>query len=218
MSSLLLRSGAAILAVGGLLATAHAATHDGERADTLDSPAAVAGEAAGATAGATAGAGTPAGGAAGSGAARPQAGGAAELPGRVTYGWPIEPADVVRPFDDPAQPWLAGHRGVDLAGSVGVPVRAAADGVVAFAGTVAGRGVVSVDHADGIRTTYEPVTASVVAGQAVAAGDALGTLDAGHGRGSDLHWGARRGRDDYLDPTLLVTGDVVIRLLPLEAG
>ncbi|WP_135848221.1 murein hydrolase activator EnvC family protein [Serinibacter arcticus] len=147
--------------------------------------------------------------------------GATSAPRAVLYAWPVEPATVVRSFDDPEQPWLAGHRGVDLAGAVGAPVRAAADGVVAFAGPVAGRGVVSIDHADGIRTTYEPVTATVVAGQTVTRGVVIGSLAAGHAGaggvvpgdgGATLHWGARTGPQTYVDPTLLVAGEVVIRL------
>ena len=51
---------------------------------------------------------------------------------------------MVRPFDPPPQPWLAGHRGVDLAGEPGAAVVSAAAGTVIFAGVVAGRGVVSV--------------------------------------------------------------------------
>ena len=139
----------------------------------------------------------------------------------VVYEWPVAPPAVLRLFDDPEQPWLPGHRGVDLAGAVGSPVRAAADGVVAFAGSVAGRGVVSIDHADGIRTTYEPVTAVIASGDIVARGTVIGTLDAGHpglggtvpgDGGATLHWGARTGPQSYVDPALLVAGEVVIRL------
>src|SRR5690242_19929717 len=84
------------------------------------------------------------------------------------FRWPLDgtPA-VVRPFDPPPQPWLPGHRGVDLAAGAGAPVYAAGAGTVRFAGQVAGRGVVSVDHAGGLRTTYEPVTPAVAEGQAV---------------------------------------------------
>lgn len=135
---------------------------------------------------------------------------------RVEYGWPTgDPGDVVRPFAAPPEPWAAGHRGVDLALADGAPVRVAADGVVAFAGTVAGRGVVSVDHADGVRTTYEPVTAVVGRGDHLTGGQLLGRLSGvGHcAPGHCLHWGARRGSDDYLDPLSLLE-DGVMRLLP----
>ena len=129
---------------------------------------------------------------------------------------PVE-GPVTRPFDQLASPYAAGHRGVDLAGSPGAPVLAAGDGVVAFAGMVAGRPVVSVDHAGGLRTTYEPVEPAVGAGQAVARGSPIGTLAAGHGGcpvAACLHWGLRRG-EVYLDPLSLLEPPEV-RLLPMS--
>ena len=129
---------------------------------------------------------------------------------------PLLEAAVTRPFDQLPHRFAAGHRGVDLAGAPGAPVLSAGDGVVVFAGMVAGRPVVSVDHAGGLRTTYEPVAPSVGAGQVVARGSALGTLLTGHdGCAVDacLHWGLRRGRD-YLDPLWLLRPPT-IRLLPL---
>jgi murein DD-endopeptidase MepM/ murein hydrolase activator NlpD len=77
---------------------------------------------------------------------------------------------------------------------------------------------VSIDHADGLRTTYEPVTPLVTAGQQVRAGDMVGRLDAGHPGCpvvACLHWGLRRG-ETYLDPLALV-GLARVRLLPLSA-
>src|SRR5947209_1444726 len=73
------------------------------------------------------------------------------------YRWPLDgrPA-VVRAFAPPPRPWLPGHRGVDLGAAPGTIVRAAGAGTVSFAGRVAGRGVVSVAHPGGLRTTYEP--------------------------------------------------------------
>ncbi|ACQ80758.1 Peptidase M23 [Beutenbergia cavernae DSM 12333] len=136
-------------------------------------------------------------------------------PGSI-YDWPLggPPPDVVRRFEPPPAPWAAGHRGVDLAAAQGTAVLAASDGVVAFAGTVADRGVVSVDHADGIRTTYEPLAPTVPAGERVARGDVVGILQSGHAEVPCLHWGARRGSDDYLDPLTLVGEPPVIRLYP----
>jgi murein DD-endopeptidase MepM/ murein hydrolase activator NlpD len=123
---------------------------------------------------------------------------------------------VSRPFDPPATGYGAGHRGVDLASAAGQPVLAAGAGVVLFAGMVAGRPVVSILHADGLRTTYEPVLSSVRAGQAVARGSPIGRLLAGHAgcpAAACLHWGLIRG-DAYLDPLLLLRPPQV-RLLPL---
>lgn len=138
-------------------------------------------------------------------------------PAVVVYDWPTgAPADVERGFDRPAMRWSTGHRGVDLGVAPGAPVLAAADGVVAFAGSVAGRGVISIDHADGIRTTYEPVVPALPRSAVVRMGEVIGHLDdsAGHcAPASCLHWGARRGGDDYLDPLSLLRV-TVIRLYP----
>ena len=133
------------------------------------------------------------------------------------FGWPLAPPHpVVRPFDAPQSPYGPGHRGVDLGGAAGAPVLSAAAGVVVFAGLLVGRGVVSVDHPNGLRTTYEPLAPAVRAGQKVAAGVVLGHLRAGHAGcpGACLHWGVRRGKE-YLDPFAFVaTGH--IRLKPWE--
>jgi murein DD-endopeptidase MepM/ murein hydrolase activator NlpD len=127
------------------------------------------------------------------------------------------PGDLVltRPFEAPPHPYGRGHRGVDLRGFPGLPVLAAGDGVVAFAGMVAGRPLLSVDHAGGLRTTYEPVDPSVGAGQHVARGSPIGTLAIGHAGcpvEACLHWGLRRS-ETYLDPLMLVRPPRV-RLLP----
>ena len=124
--------------------------------------------------------------------------------------------DVTRAFERPPGPYAAGHRGVDLGGFPGSPVLAAGDGVVVFAGMIAGRPVVSVDHPDGLRTTYEPVDPWVAAGQPVTRGSPIGALVAGHAgcpRDACLHWGLRRG-ETYLDPMVLLRR-VQVRLLPL---
>ncbi|MGW9193384.1 murein hydrolase activator EnvC family protein [Micromonospora chersina] len=134
------------------------------------------------------------------------------------FRWPLAGTPrVVRRFDPPLQPWLPGHRGVDLAATSGAEVRSAAAGVVLFAGTVAGRPVVTVGHADGLRTTYEPVRPGPAAGARVAAGTPIGLLTAGHpgcAAAACLHWGLRRG-EEYLDPLALL-GLGPVRLLPLD--
>src|SRR4029450_10888736 len=70
------------------------------------------------------------------------------------FGWPVTPPFVVRRFDPPPRPWLAGHRGGDLSAAPSAGVRAAGAGTVVYAGVIAGRGVVSVAHPGGLRTTY----------------------------------------------------------------
>ena len=94
-------------------------------------------------------------------------------------GWPLAGGiRVVRGFDPPAQRWGAGHRGVDLAARPGDPVLAAAAGRVTFARSLAGRGVVVVDHG-AMRTTYEPVAAVVAVGDRITTGAVLGRLTGG---------------------------------------
>ncbi len=131
--------------------------------------------------------------------------------------WPLRPEpEVVAPFDPPDSPYGPGHRGVDLQGSPGQAVRSALPGTVSFAGPLAGRGVVVVDHG-GTRTTYEPVAATVSVGDPVAAGDRIGTLQVPGSHcfpAACLHWGWIQGASTYLDPLRLV-GLGPIRLLPL---
>ncbi|WP_084701266.1 M23 family metallopeptidase [Cryptosporangium arvum] len=130
--------------------------------------------------------------------------------------WPLDgPVRVVRPFDPPAGPYGPGHRGVDLAGSPGTLVRAAADGVVRFAGPVGGRGVVSITHDADRRTTYEPVRASVRTGDRVVPGTPLGQLEGRHpGCPTEtcLHWGLIVS-DQYVDPLTLLR-PTAVRLYP----
>ncbi|MEV0360054.1 M23 family metallopeptidase [Nocardia sp. NPDC050697] len=135
------------------------------------------------------------------------------------FDWPLRPRPVVlRRFDNPEHDWLPGHRGVDLGATPGSPVLAAGDGIVVFAGTVAGKPVVSLRHDGGLRTTYEPVEPGVTAGTRVTRGSPIGTLATGH-EGCPalacLHWGARRdptirNRPQYVDPLGL------LRLAPLR--
>lgn len=118
---------------------------------------------------------------------------------------PVSPVTVVRGFDPPSRPWLAGHRGVDLRTRPGSTVRAAGSGRVAYVGVLAGRGVVVIDHGT-LRTTYEPVDADVAPGQHVDRGEPLGRIGVGTGHcgtGSCLHLGLKRG-DAYLDPRLVL--------------
>ena len=144
--------------------------------------------------------------------------GAAPAAGRETqtWVWPVSGTrEVLRPFAPPAERYAAGHRGVDLAAGPGRVVAAAA-GRISYAGPLAGRGVVVVVHGD-LRTTYEPVAASVHVGQQVQAGDLLGALE-GHHAGcaqSCLHWGLLRGQT-YLNPLSLVHRGPS-RLLPVPA-
>jgi murein DD-endopeptidase MepM/ murein hydrolase activator NlpD len=132
------------------------------------------------------------------------------------WDWPLKPARLSSGFDRPPQNWLPGHRGVDLVGLAGDQVLAAGNGVITFAGLVAGKGVVVIKHGS-LRTTYEPVSALVVVGSKVRVGEVIGTLVPGESHCSSqttvscLHWGLIRG-EKYLNPLSLVQKRV--KLLP----
>ncbi|MFG1953334.1 murein hydrolase activator EnvC family protein [Micromonospora sp. NPDC048830] len=141
----------------------------------------------------------------------------APVPPGLRFRWPLDGTPrPARRFEPPPQPWLPGHRGVDLVAAPDARVRSAGAGVVLFAGQVAGRPVVTVGHSAGLRTTYEPVRADVRSGDRVAAGTPLGRLLPGHAgcpEAACLHWGLRRG-EQYLDPLALL-GLGPVRLLPV---
>jgi murein DD-endopeptidase MepM/ murein hydrolase activator NlpD len=127
---------------------------------------------------------------------------------------------VIRGFEPPSGQYGSGHRGIDIGAPEGTPLVAAQDGVVAFAGPVAGSLFISIDHPGGIRTTYSWVSAILVKkGDVVARGQVIGRT--GHGHPDvptpHLHFGARIGTT-YIDPMLLLEPQDVtdlIRLAPL---
>lgn len=96
---------------------------------------------------------------------------------------------------------MSGHRGVDLAAAHdGVPVTSPEAGTVSFAGLVVDRPVITIDHGNGLRSSFEPVESPLTAGDVVAKGEVIGTLLPGHcGTVACLHWGVRRG-DEYVNP------------------
>ena len=72
---------------------------------------------------------------------------------------------------------------------------APADGRVVFVGRVGGKPVVVVDHG-GVRSTLEPVEASVRVGQRVRQGQVIGRVGReAHCQDRCLHWGLKRGDD-----------------------
>lgn len=122
---------------------------------------------------------------------------------------------IIRGFEPASSRWGRGHRGVDLAARPGTAVRSAGSGVVVFARRLANRGVVSVEHAPGVRTTYEPVRAEVAVGSMVSAGTLLGYVTVGGHQPGALHWGLRI-RDSYADPLRLLRGTSVLK--PIVRG
>ncbi|MGX1932176.1 murein hydrolase activator EnvC family protein [Microbacterium resistens] len=127
---------------------------------------------------------------------------AATAPAGADWRWPVSgPRTVVAPFRAPAHAYGPGHRGIDVAAAG--PVRAPADGTIAFRGTVVDRPLLTIDHGDGLVTTYEPLQSDLDPGAAVAVGDAVGELaQGGHAPPGTLHVGVR-WHGEYINPLLL---------------
>lgn len=138
--------------------------------------------------------------------------------GQPRWRWPLNPLPrVARAFEAPPVRWAPGHRGLDLVGADGQDVLAVEDGVVSFVGSIAGLPMVTVTHSDGLRSTYQPVAATVRRGQPVTVGAVLGRLAlTGTHCAPDacLHLGAVRG-EDYLNPWPLLVRTPIV-LLPLR--
>jgi len=141
---------------------------------------------------------------------------------------PVE-GEITQAFRAPAFAYGPGHRGVDFAAALGTPVRAAADGIVAFAGSVAGSLHVVVAHDGGrtggaltaLRTTYAFLAGIAVReGDRLARGQVVGTAGSTgplHEE-SGLHFGVRLG-DRYLDPRQffeLCDLTQLVRLVPVD--
>ncbi|MHA7155501.1 M23 family metallopeptidase [Arthrobacter sp. TMN-50] len=144
-----------------------------------------------------------------------------------TWIWPLSPTPrVLRPFEPPAQRWLPGHRGVDLAATGTVDIRSPASGWVVFTGWVVDRPVVTVDHGSGLLSSFEPVVSRFERGEVVQKGQPVGTL-ASRALASDpgtarhhcpttcLHWGVRQN-GDYVNPLDFVLDRRPSVLLPLH--
>jgi murein DD-endopeptidase MepM/ murein hydrolase activator NlpD len=107
---------------------------------------------------------------------------------------PID-APVTDPFRMPACPYCAGNRGIEYGPRPGQRVVAMADGLVAFAGTVAGTRWLVVEHLDGLRASYGRLASmSVSRGDVVRAGQELG-------RSTDRFYVGLRDGDRPVDPT-----------------
>lgn len=117
-------------------------------------------------------------------------------------GTPVYISPVVAPVVDgfrPPQSFAGpGNRGLQYQTVGGEIVAAAAPGTVVFAGSIAGSEYVTVQHDDGIRTSY-----SYLAGRTVRVGDVLVAGQVVGQAGVGFHLGARIG-DTYLDPAILM--------------
>jgi murein DD-endopeptidase MepM/ murein hydrolase activator NlpD len=102
-----------------------------------------------------------------------------------TFGWRTDPLDGTQRF----------HAGTDLRLAYGQDVRAAADGVVTFAGNRGGYGtLVTVRHRDGVETRYAHLSSlDVREGDDVAAGQVIARSgNTGRTTGPHLHFEVRQ--------------------------
>ncbi len=137
----------------------------------------------------------------------------------AAWRWPLDgPRTVTAPYRAPAHAYGAGHRGIDIAGVPGQEVRAPADGVVAFRGTVVDRPLLTIDHGAGYVSTFEPLASPLNPGDTVVAGDIVGVVaQGGHSVVGTLHVGVRLDRV-YINPLLLFGAPARAVLLPCCDG
>ncbi|MGA4691221.1 MAG: M23 family metallopeptidase [Rhodococcus sp. (in: high G+C Gram-positive bacteria)] len=99
--------------------------------------------------------------------------------------------------------WGTLHAGVDIAGPIGTPILAVADGEVIDSGPASGFGMwVRLLHADGTVTVYGHIDQSLVTvGQHVMAGDQIATMgNRGFSTGPHLHFEVHLNGVDKIDP------------------
>lgn len=138
----------------------------------------------------------------------------------------VSPGSIISAFDPPTSPFGSGHRGVDFPASQGQRVTAVGSGIVSFAGSIAGKPVISVELSRSVdisgipvRTTYEPVTSLVKTGDFVFIGMVIGHVDfsnsnAGHCRSNCLHLGLKvmtKPTPHYLNPVILWRSAALLR-------
>jgi murein DD-endopeptidase MepM/ murein hydrolase activator NlpD len=120
------------------------------------------------------------------------------------WAWPLASFRLEQPYAAPADEYGPGHRGVDLRPLAEGDVEAPASGVVAFSGRVADRGILTIDHGDGLVTTLEPIESGLEVGVPVQRGAPVGTVAlGGHTAPGALHFGVRL-HGEYINPLVLL--------------
>lgn len=130
--------------------------------------------------------------------------------------WPVDPPrSIARQYLAPPTPYAAGHRGLDIRAPRAI-LYAPAGGIVHFAGVVVDRPVLSIRHGDGVISSFEPVAATVAAGDAVSRGQVVGTVLAGHCVTVCVHVGVRVD-GEYVSPMAWFGGIPASVLWPTRA-
>ena len=127
---------------------------------------------------------------------------------------------VVRGYEPPQRPFGPQHLGLDFAAQPGATVRAAGDGVVAFAGLVGRSRSVAVEHVGARRTTYAYLRrVTVRPGAAIRRGEVLG-FSGGTGSGHEpdvVHFGYRVNGQPQDPAPLFEPPRPRISLAPMDA-
>ena len=109
-----------------------------------------------------------------------------------SYGWRIDPFTGQKAF----------HEGLDFSADTGIPIRAAADGIVTFAEVSGGYGnLLKIDHGAGLETRYGHTSKILVkVGERVVKGEKIALVgNTGRSTGSHLHYEIRLN-GNALDP------------------
>lgn len=147
------------------------------------------------------------------------------LGNQPSWNSPVVGSELVNSYRSPEAPYGSGHRGVDYFVTLGNGVYAPADATVSFVGKVVDRQVLSLEHKDGIVSSYEPVCSKLVVGEGVASGDLVAEVCEAEPEYVThcadrmcLHFSARKD-GEYLSP-LWFTGELApSELLPwIEIG
>ncbi|MFW0185262.1 M23 family metallopeptidase [Rothia sp. CCM 9418] len=130
-----------------------------------------------------------------------------------------EPVEVLRAFQKPQHRWSKGHRGVDMAADGAI--RAPRSGKIIFSGKVVDRYVITIEHDDGYKSSFEPVTNAKEAGQEVSLGEIIAQVDntIHHCTKQCIHWGVRQKiaeEWEYINPLALLHAEKPSVLLPVE--
>ncbi|MBK6706974.1 MAG: M23 family metallopeptidase [Sphingomonadales bacterium] len=118
---------------------------------------------------------------------------------------------------DPVQGRRKNHKGLDIAGPIGAPIYATADGIIGRAQWVSGYGkYVEVEHGNAIQTRYGHLSAmNVYSGQRVRKGDVIGFMGStGRSTGSHLHYEVRIAGEpvnptSFLEPAAKVSNILI---------
>lgn len=148
---------------------------------------------------------------------QPQKGEGFQSTGPVSF---ISPVDGAKKTSGFGPRWGRTHEGVDFAGPIGTPIKAAADGRIVYAGAAGGYGnLVAIEHSDGQVTRYAHLNAiNARMGEPVKQGQVIGQLgNTGQSTGPHLHFeirkaGSTRGLPGGLamDPSAIVGGGTMV--------